>query len=152
MNTLYKLTDKLNTELKNNALINTVTYGDITEVDLDKQTIFPLAHVNLTGASIESSTSTIGINVLLMDIVDVSKEINYDDFTGNDNEHDVLNSMLAAGTKTYQEFLRGLSYKDGFHSDGQPADVEFFTDRFENKLAGVSISFSVTIKNSAELC
>jgi hypothetical protein len=150
MNTLYKLTEKLNTELTSNELIKTVTYGDITDVDLDKMTIFPLAHVNLSGASISSSTVNVGVSVLLMDIVDISKT-HGDNFVGNDNEHDVLNSMLAAATKTFQEFLRGSSYADGFQVE-EDATVDFFTDRFENKLAGVSLEFNVSLKNSAELC
>lgn len=150
MNTLYKLTEKLNTELTSNALINTITYGDIADVDLDKQTIFPLAHINLNGASIGSSTVNVGVSILFMDIVDISKSEDVKPF-GNDNEQDVMNSMLSAATKTFQEFLRGTSYADGFHTEDD-AEVEFFTDRFENKLAGVSLEFNITINNSSELC
>lgn len=150
MNTLYRLTEKLNNELTSNELIKTVTYGDITDVDLDKMTMFPLAHVNLSGATISSSTVNVGVSVLLMDIVDISKT-HGDGFLGNDNEHDVLNSMLAAATKTFQEFSRGTSYAEGFHVE-EDASVDFFTDRFENKLAGVSLEFNVTLNNSSELC
>lgn len=150
MNTLYKLTTKLQEELKGNALINTVTYGDISDVDLDKMTIFPLAHVNLSGATIGSSTLEVGVSILLMDIVDISKT-HGDGFLGNDNEHDVLNTMLAAATKTFQEFKRGNSYADGFEVT-EDATVDFFTDRFENKLAGVSLEFNITIQNTSELC
>lgn len=149
MNTFYRLSEKIKTELEGNALINTVTYGDITEVDLDKQTIFPLAHVNFTDSIIKSSSVDINVNILLMDLVDVTK----DDLGAfyKDNEHDVINSMLSAATKTVQELKRGLSYADGFHLEGD-AEAEFFTDRFENKLAGVSVNFTVTLKNSADLC
>ena len=52
MNTLYKLVDKLKAELDSNKLINTTTIGDITDIDLDKTTIFPLAHISLGDASI----------------------------------------------------------------------------------------------------
>jgi len=150
MNTLYKITEKLNTELTSNPLINTITYGDISEVDLDKQTIFPLAHINLDGASIGSSTVNVGVSILFMDIVDISKSKD-SNFFGNDNEQDVLNTMLTVATKTFQEFLRGTSYAEGFHTEDD-GDVEFFTDRFENKLAGVSLEFNVTLKNTSELC
>lgn len=150
MNTLYKITEKLREELESNALVNEVTFGDISDVDLDKKTIFPLAHVMLGDATIGESTLSIGINIMFIDIVDVSKE---DDraFYGNDNEHDVLNSMLAAATKTVQELKRGVSYSEGFQIEGE-GRVEFFTDRFENKLAGVSVDFNVDVINSAGLC
>ena len=150
MNTLYKLSEKIKTELEGNALINTVTYGDIEDIDLNKQTIYPLAHVNLTDAIIRSSSVEVNVSILLMDIVDVSKSEDVTYF-GNDNEHDVLNSMLTAATKTVQELHRGSSYADGFHLEGD-ANVEFFTDRFEDKLAGVSLTFSVTLANTVDLC
>ena len=150
MNTLYRLSEKIKTELQSNALINTVSYGDIEDIDLNKQTIFPLAHVNLTNAVIRSSSVEVNVSILLMDIVDISKSEDVDYF-GNDNEHDVLKSMLAAATKTVQELHRGSSYAEGFHLEDD-ANCEFFTDRFENKLAGVSLTFNVNIQNSATLC
>ena len=151
MNTLYDITTKLRDELQSNALINKVTFGDITEIDLNKQTIFPLAHIMLENSTITSNTIVIGLSIMLMDIVDESKDEETDEFTGNDNEHDVLNSMLAAGTKTVQEFIRGSSYSDNYHAENE-AGVEFFTDRFENKLAGVVINFSIEIPNISTLC
>lgn len=151
MNTLYDITTKLRNELEANVLINKVTFGDITEIDLNKQTIFPLAHIMLENSTIGSSTITVGLSIMLMDIVDESKSEETDNFIGNDNEHDVLNSMLAAGSKTVQEFIRGSSYADNYHMNGD-AQVEFFTDRFENKLAGVVINFSVEVPNIAGLC
>ena len=150
MNTLYRITEKLKAELEGNALINTVTFGDITDVDLDKATIFPLAHVMLGNATIGDSTLNIGVNIMFIDIVDVSKSTG-DNFFGNDNEHDVLNSMLAAATKTTQELKRGISYSEGFQVSGD-GDVEFFTDRFENKLAGVSLDINIEVLNSSNLC
>lgn len=150
MNTLYKITEKLKSELDSNQLINTVSYGDITDVDLNKQTMFPLAHVQLGNATIGDSTVDISVNVMFMDIVDESKSTG-NLFEGNDNEHDVLNSMLAAATKTFQEFKRGASYSDGFQTE-DIGSVEFFTDRFENKIAGVSLDFNITLLNSAGLC
>ncbi len=150
MNTLYKLSEKIKTELESNALINTVTYGDIEDIDLNKQTIYPLAHVNLTDAVIRSSSVEVNVSILLMDIVDVSKTKDITYF-GNDNEHDVLNSMLSAATKTVQELHRGSSYAEGFHLEND-ANVEFFTDRFEDKLAGVSLNFAVTLANNVDLC
>ena len=151
MNTLYSLTEKLSELLTSNELLTTVSMGDINEVDLDKKTNFPLAHFNLQDGTISSATATVGVNILLMDIVDVSKDADIDKVVGNDNEIDVLNSMLAAGTKIVQEFIRGTEYSNLFHVEGD-ASFEFFTDRFENKLAGVSIDFQVVLRNSSELC
>ena len=150
MNTLYKLIDKMQTELKSNKLIKTVTMGDITDVDLNKTTIFPLAHISLGDSSISENTIAVSMNIMLMDIVDINKEAE-DGFLGNDNEVDVLNSMLSAGTRVVQGFQRGSGYQEGYQASGE-AQVEFFTDRFEDKLAGVSIDFQVELSNISEVC
>jgi hypothetical protein len=41
----YQLTEKIKEQLLNDVNCNTVTTGDITEIDLSKQTIFPLSHI-----------------------------------------------------------------------------------------------------------
>jgi len=151
MKTFFNLTEKIKTELESNALINSVTYGDLYEVDLNKQNIFPLAHVNVTTGTIGSATTSLNVSILFLDIVSESKDEQTDAFYGNDNEHYVLNSMLAAATKTSQELIRGDLYRDGFQVEDS-VNVELFVERFEDKLAGCGLDFSVTIKNSVDLC
>ena len=51
MREYYDLVDKLYTYLNGSPSVNTVTFGDIFQVDLSKQTIFPLAHVNIQSVS-----------------------------------------------------------------------------------------------------
>ena len=41
----YQLTETIKDQLLNDENVNTVTTGDITEIDLSKQTIFPLSHI-----------------------------------------------------------------------------------------------------------
>ena len=43
----YLVMDKMRNELLSNSNIKTCTFGDITDVDLGKQTTFPLAHILL---------------------------------------------------------------------------------------------------------
>ena len=42
MKEVYDLLDKIKDRLRANNITNTVTFGDIMEVDLTKTTIFPL--------------------------------------------------------------------------------------------------------------
>ena len=44
MQGFYNVTEKIQEALQDEPFVNTVTYGDIFEVDLNKQTIFPLSH------------------------------------------------------------------------------------------------------------
>ena len=91
----YQITQTLKTELLSNENVNTVTTGDITEIDLSKQTIFPLAHIIINSVTIQEQVLQFNISVLAMDIVDKSKEATTDIFRGNNNEQDILNTQLA---------------------------------------------------------
>ena len=91
----FNIIDKLKQHFENDAIINTVTQGDIFEVDLNKQTIFPLVHLIVNTATFEENVIRYNISILAMDITDISKDANTNNFDGNDNELYVLNTMLA---------------------------------------------------------
>lgn len=152
MNNIFKLTDKIKTELQDNKLINQVTFGDLFEVDLLKKNIFPLAHVGMSAARIGQGVAYIDLSILYLDIVDEQKQEKTDQFYGNDNEHYVLNTMFSAATKTVQELMRGDLYADGFQLEQDDVAIEFFSERFEDKLAGVGLDMTITIKNTLDLC
>tara|TARA_R100000541_G_scaffold1013_1_gene4878 strand:- start:423 stop:881 length:459 start_codon:yes stop_codon:yes gene_type:complete len=152
MNNIFKLTDAIKEELQSNALINQVTFGDLFEVDLLKKNIFPLAHVGMASARIGEGVAYVDLSILFLDIVDEQKQENTDQFYGNDNEHFVLNSMFAAATKTVQELMRGDLYSDGFQLEQDDVSIEFFSERFEDKLAGVGLDMTIAIRNTLDLC
>ena len=157
----YRITNAINDHFKNSDIINTITYGDITEVDLNKQTIFPLAHVMVNNASLDNSTIVFNVSVIVMDIVHVNKNSfedlenvtygDYDTFKGNDNEQDVLNIMLYVVNRLNQFMSRGNLRRDGFELQTQ-GTCEPFTDRFENKLAGWVYTFNVYVRNDINIC
>jgi hypothetical protein len=89
----YQITKTIRDTLLNDPNVNTVTTGDITDVDLSKQTIFPLSHIIINNAVWASNHWRLNVSVLCMDIVDVSKEEVTDLFVGNTNEQDVLNTQ-----------------------------------------------------------
>ena len=152
MNNIFKLTDAIKEELQSNALINQVTFGDLFEVDLLKKNIFPLAHVGMASARIGEGVAYVDLSILFLDIVDEQKQEQTDQFYGNDNEHFVLNSMFAAATKTVQELMRGDLYSDGFQLEQDDVSIEFFSERFEDKLAGVGLDMTIAIRNTLDLC
>jgi hypothetical protein len=147
----YLLTEKIKDELQADDNVNTVTYGDITQVDLDKQTIFPLSHFIVNNVSSGESTLTFNISVLAMDVVDFSKEEVSDTFEGNNNEQDVFNTQLAVLNKLIQKLRAGSLYRDKYQVLGE-VNIEPFTDRFENALAGWTATFDVIIQNDIDVC
>lgn len=140
-------------QLKDTLLVDvkTVTTGDITEVDLSKQTIFPLSHIIVNNATSGENVLTFNVSILSMDVVDESKEATSDIFRGNDNEQDILNTQLSVLNKAIQKFRIGSLYQDGYQIVGD-VTLEPFYDRFENKIAGWTATFDLMIANDIEIC
>lgn len=154
MQGFYNLSDKIRETLQLDEFVNTVTYGDLMEVDLNKQTIFPLSHFMISGATMQGNVWNFSISLLCMDIVNESK--NYADgipgeFRGNNNEQDVFNTQLAVANRLLELLHRGDLYVDKYQLDGDPT-LEPFVDRFENKLAGWTVTFNVLIPNDMTIC
>ena len=151
MNSFYDLTNKIKDTLKAEPFVNTVTYGSLDDIDLNKQTIFPLSHVIVNNAVVGENTVTYNISVLSMDIVDESKLEVTDDFVGNNNEQDVLNTQLAVQNRLIALLQRGDLYTDKYQVEGE-VTCEPFVDRFENKLAGWAATFDVLLPNDMTIC
>ena len=147
----YLLTDLIKEQLLNDEDVNTVTFGDITEVDLYKQSIFPLSHLIVNSVTSGENTLSFNISILSMDIVDQSKEETVDRFVGNNNEQDVFNTQLAVLNKLIQRLRIGTLYRDLYQVVGD-VTLEPFKDRFENELAGWTATFDVMIENDIDVC
>lgn len=151
MQGFYNLTTKIKDTLALDEFVNTVTYGDIFEIDLNKQDIFPLSHFIVNSATLNGSVWQFNMSLLCMDIVDESKEDVTDKFTGNDNEQDVLNTQMAVINRLLELLRRGDLHSELYQLEGAPT-IEAFFDRFENKLAGWTLSFDVLIPNDMTIC
>lgn len=151
MNGYYYIVNTLKTYLSNLNFINTITIGDIFSVDLTKQTIFPLAHIIVNTATIAETTMTLNVSILFMDIVDDSKQLITDIWQGNDNEQDVLNTQLTLAQKLTSDLLRGSLYSSLVQIQSEPT-AEPFVDRFENKIAGWTLTFDVIVPNDMTIC
>ena len=147
----YLITDMLKDQLVADETINTVTYGDITQIDLSKQTIFPLAHVMINSVNHFERVLSFNITVMTMDIVDQSKEETTDLYVDNDNEQDILNTQLAVINRLVEKLRSGTLHRDKYHLEGNPI-CEPFVDRFENKIAGWATTFDVLIHNDIYIC
>ena len=151
MSTFYEITQVIKNKLQEDLFVNTVTTGDIFKVDLNKLTIFPLSHIIVNSVSYQGPVLNYNISILCMDIVDESKEKVTDIFLGNDNEQDVLNTQLAVANRFLEVLSRGALSND-YELVNDSANIEFFTERFENKIAGVTVTFDMTIQNKMTIC
>ena len=147
----FQLTETIKEELLKDVNINTVTTGDITDVNLNKQDIFPLGHIIIDNVTDEEQVLRFNMTILACDIVNQSKDLTVDRFTGNNNVQDILNTQLAVLNRLTQRLRMGSLYTDMYQLDGIPTLTPFY-DRFENQLAGWSASITVLIYNDIYIC
>jgi hypothetical protein len=151
MTGFYDVIKKIKDTLQAEPFVNTVSIGNIDDVDLNKQSIFPLSHIIVNNTTLNEKTISFSISVLFMDVVDISKAESTDKFIGNDNEQDVLNTQLAVAAKLTDLLRRGSLYSDLYQVEGN-VTCEPFVDRFENKLAGWTATYDIIIRNDMTIC
>tara|TARA_E500000318_G_C3495175_1_gene186079 strand:+ start:122 stop:616 length:495 start_codon:yes stop_codon:yes gene_type:complete len=151
MKSFYNLVDKIYRYLNGSPSVNTVTFGNIFDVDLSKQTIFPLSHVNIQNVTFSEHVMTFAVQVICMDIVDASKDDKLDPaslpYRGLDNRADVLNTQLTVINGLQSALRRGGLNDDNFVLTSD-ASATLFEDRFENLLSGWALDLSIEIPNN----
>lgn len=151
MTTVYDILNTIKTFLRNNPIVNTVTYGDIADIDLNKTTIYPLTHFFINNVTIIDQAMQVSISMLFTDIVDYTKDFNDNDFGNREDDTnliDVYNTQLQIANALIQDLKRGDLYRDRYQLEGDPV-LEPFNDRFENELAGWTVDLVITIPNDA---
>jgi hypothetical protein len=136
---VYRLIEFIKTAFLDEPFCNTVTEGSIFDVDLSKQTIFPLTHIMINNATHQGNTILFNVSILLIDLCQETDKI------------DIWNNQLALGVRVMNLLNRGDLRNGEFELSGQPS-FEPFTERFENDLAGWSLTFDIVSKNDITIC
>ena len=147
----YLITEALESSLLNNSITKSVTIGDISDVDLAKQTIFPLAHFIVNNVVSTEQTLVYNISVLCMDVKDSSKDEETDRFRENSDMQDILNTQLSVLNTLIQKLRFGDLETTGYRLNNDPV-CEPFVDRFENNLAGWSAELNIEVPNNQNIC
>ena len=147
----YQLTETIKEQLLADVNVNTVTTGDITDVNLSKQDIFPLSHIIVNNVTVNEQTLDFNISILACDIVNQSKLETTDIFTGNNDIQNTLNNQLAVLNRLIQRLRMGQLHTDMYQLNGSPSLTPFY-DRFDNQLAGWTATMDVQIYNDIYIC
>jgi len=152
MTQVYDILDKIRDRLRDNPNVFTVTFGDLTEIDLNKTTIFPLSHLTITNVTFDRSVINFTVNLICVDVVDYNKE-NYSDdmFYANDNLQDVYNTQLQVVNDIVQSVRRGSLFDEKIQLLDNPSAIPF-KDRYENELAGWGIEINLSMINDISIC
>ena len=144
----YQLLENIKTHLRANPNVTTVTFGDIMDVDLNKTTIFPLAHILVSNIAFQDHILNATVELLLLDIVDDNRKTNqFDEFYNNDNLQDVMNTQLSVGNVLQSSLRRGELFSNRLQLLTDVSARPFY-DRFENQLAGWALTFDIQLPNN----
>jgi len=152
MTQVYDILDKIKDRLRENPNVFSVTFGDISDIDLNKTTIFPLTHLVINNVEFVDSVINFEIDMLSMDILDISKkDAEFDEFYGNDNLIDIYNTQLQVVNDIIQQFRRGGLFAQNYQLLENPI-ANPFKDRYENILAGWEVGIRVSVSNDISIC
>jgi hypothetical protein len=140
-----ELINTIRTELESSDLIARVEQGERPDVDLRKRSLYPLAAFYCGGGSLAPNVVNFTVQLLIADILDINKE------TDQDNEDFIWNQSLAVVNNLYNKLNRGVLFAEVIQSEDD-TDFNFFTDSLDKGLAGVEVTFEITVKNEMTLC
>ena len=147
----YDITTKIRTHFESEPLVNKITKGGLDDIANAKKEEYALVHLIVNQCTPQDSSLIYNISIIAMDIVDISKGTPKDLFRGLDNEDDVLNSMLVVQLRFYEKLRRGDLFSD-LYQVGGGVTIEPFTDRFEDKVAGWTMTLDIIVPNGVSIC
>jgi len=130
--------------------INSVTSGDIWTIDLEKNTLFPLFHINPVNVTVTPNQRTFSFQLFVMDLVEPDQT----------NEQEVLSDCLEIMNDIIAIYKQGeiLYAYDATHGEEQRyfIDDNFtinpFTEEYDNAVTGWVMSFDITVENELNTC
>jgi hypothetical protein len=142
IDTLKELGDK-------HQQISTTTTGDIFDIDLEKNTLYPLMHINPINVTTASFGLTYNFQIFVMDMVD----------TDDANEQDVYNDVLQTCIDIISIF-RNSKWQSQltldidapvYFTDGDYT-LEPFTERFDQAVTGWVFQIGIVVANDFQSC
>ena len=162
VNTLLKMAE-------NHKQISTTSVGDIWEIDLgDKNTKYPLLHINPTNVTTGDSQLTYNFQVFIMDSVTERADWTKNNADANfpklvktlSNEQDVFNETLQICTDfigmlrhSVQQSLEGVNdINDPIYFTTDQFTLEPFQERFDNLCCGYVFNIGILVQNDFQTC
>ena len=142
--------------------ITTTTTGDIWEIDLAKNTLFPLMHINPVNVQTSATTLTYNFQIFIMDLVSEKEdwtETNFQSANNLSNGQEVLSDTLQICTDIIA-MLRHSKWQSELENDINAAvmwgdgdfSLEPFSDRFDNEVTGWVFTLPLIVHNNFQSC
>jgi hypothetical protein len=148
---IYRVIEAMKAELESNPFCNKVTLGELTELDLAKMTMFPLANITMDNVTHSENSLTFQLTIVNVDIVDISKDVIQDNIYGNDNLIYIWTNQLYVINRLVARLRQSTIAIDTMELEGDPQS-EFINKEFENMLAGFTTTINLTVPNDINKC
>ena len=142
--------------------IATTTTGDIWKIDLAKNTLFPLFHINPVNVTTGQSSLTYNFQLFIMDSVTEKEnwtEANIQSANYLSNEQEVMSSCLQICTDIIGMMRHSkwqgadeLDIDDPVYFTEGEYTLEPFQERFDNLLTGWVFSIGIEVQNDFQTC
>jgi len=142
--------------------IATTTTGDIWKIDLAKNTLFPLFHINPINVTTGQSTLTYNFQLFVMDSVTEKEnwtEANIQSANYLSNEQEVMSSCLQIcvdiiGMMRHSKWQGAgeLDINEPVYFTEGEYTLEPFQERFDNLLTGFVFSIGIVVQNDFQTC
>ena len=129
--------------------ISTTTTGDIYDIDLEKNTLYPLMHINPINVTTASFGLTYNFQIFVMDLVEPD----------NANEQDVYNDVLQTCIDIISIFRNSkwqaqltLDIDAPVYFTEGDYTLEPFTERFDQAVTGWVFQIGIVVANDFQSC
>ena len=129
--------------------ISTTTVGDIFDIDLEKNTLYPLMHINPTSVTTASFGLTYNFQIFVMDLVEPD----------NSNEQEVYNDVLQTCIDIISIFRNSkwqaqltLDIDAPVYFTEGDYTLEPFTERFDQAVTGWVFQIGIVVANDFQSC
>jgi hypothetical protein len=148
MNELYRVTKWVQEQFSENPIVNTVLFSKTTEMDMDKNIIYPIVNIDLVDTDPLGETYTFNYKLTVLQERDIDNEMNNDKLLNTDNQIDNLGETLSI----LSGFINNLTYQYNEEEVEitRQSNITYLRDFQRNGLDGCQVDISLSIPNSNE--
>ena len=143
MSGYIEILEAIKNELNSYGMLNSITRGTTDGIDLNKQTIFPMAHIYITQGTPNGPAIDWNVTIWILDVEDY----NATNITNLDYIH---NTTFDIGLRLHESFKRGDSWTAGY--DLVNLTMNAIEKAYENNLAGWQLTATIQGPNKMSIC
>jgi hypothetical protein len=136
--TIKEVKNLLNNLANDHKQINDFGWGDVWELGESKSITYPLMYCTIENSNVSGKTFNLSLSIIFADLV----------FADEKNEDDVISDQMLV----CQDIIAQLRSDTFGFTLGNTVNINFFTERFSDLVAGVQASITLALPYVADRC